>query len=178
VVRDLKALAAKLRHAGFSIKTPRSHEMNTIYDLPGERLRRRGELLRLRKYGGTWTLTHKARSSAGRHKSRQETESRIEDGGKLDGILRALGFAPTFRYEKFRTEWSDGAGQVVVDETPIGNLAEIEGGARWIDQTAKKLGVLRDSYITQTYAELFRDWKRHSGSGAKEMTFRGLGRKR
>jgi len=45
----------------------------------------------------------------------------------MDLILRALGYAPSFRYEKFRAEWTDGKGQVVVDETPIGDFCEIEG---------------------------------------------------
>ena len=48
---------------------------------------------------------------------------------QMDLILRALGYAPSFRYEKFRAEWTDGKGQVVVDETPIGNFCEIEGPA-------------------------------------------------
>ena len=56
---------------------------------------------------------------------------------RWNAILRALGFAPTFRYEKFRAEWSDGKGHVVVDETPIGNFGEIEGPSRWIDRTAQ-----------------------------------------
>ena len=50
-VPDLRALARKLRGAGFRIVTPRTHEMNTLYDLPGEVLRGRKELLRIRKYG-------------------------------------------------------------------------------------------------------------------------------
>ncbi len=33
--------------------------MNTLYDLPGEVLRGRKELLRLRKYGADWTLKEK-----------------------------------------------------------------------------------------------------------------------
>ena len=59
----------------------------------------------------------------------------------MDAILRGLGYSPSFRYEKFRAEWAGGKGQVVVDETPIGNFCEIEGPSRWIDATAKKLGV-------------------------------------
>ena len=112
--------------------------MNTLYDLPGLPLRKRGELLRLRKCGRV-VLTHKAKGTTGRHKSRVETETRIADGAKLDVNLRALGFGPTFRYEKFRAEWSDGKGHVVVDETPIGNFGEIEGASRWIDETARTL---------------------------------------
>ena len=59
----------------------------------------------------------------------------------MDAILRALGFSPSFIYEKFRSEWSDGEGQVVLDHTPIGDIAEIEGKSRWIDRTARALGV-------------------------------------
>src|ERR1700722_3634626 len=119
---DVRALQRRLRKSGFRLITPRTHEINTLYDLPDKSLRRRGELLRLRKYGSQWILTHKAKGKAGRHKTRGETETRVGDAGKMDAILRTLGFAPTFRYEKFRAEWSDGRGQVVVDETPIGDF--------------------------------------------------------
>ncbi|MGH9557047.1 MAG: class IV adenylate cyclase, partial [Terriglobales bacterium] len=105
-VADLKALERKLRAAGFRRITPRTHEMNTLYDLPGIPLRQRGELLRVRRYGKQWTFTHKAVARAGRHKSRSETETVVADGARLNGILRALGFQPTFRYEKFRSQWS------------------------------------------------------------------------
>ena len=131
-VENLRALARKLRAAGFRLKTPRTHEMNTLYDLPGGVLRRRKELLRLRKYGSSWTLTHKSGSKVGRHSSRRELETRVSDGKKMDAILHALGYSPSFRYEKFRAEWADGQGQVVVDHTPIGDFCEIEGRPRWI----------------------------------------------
>ncbi len=175
-MQDVRALARRLRHAGFHITTPRTHERNVLYDLPSQMLRRRGELLRLRRYGNAWTFTHKSRGTVGRHKSRVETETRIEDGAKLDTILRVLGLAPSFRYEKFRTEWTDGSGHVVVDETPIGDLAEIEGPPRWIDATARALLVAPADYITDSYAALFFAWKRRTGSPAKEMTFRAVGR--
>ena len=171
-ISDLLALTRALKQTGFRQIKPSTHEMNTLYDLPGQKLRKRGELLRLRQYGKEWILTHKAKGAAGLHKVREERETRVEDGKQMDEILRALGFAPTFRYEKYRAEWSDGKGHVVVDETPIGNFGEIEGGARWIDRTAKALGIVREDYITQTYAPMFFEWKRRTGSPAKDMTFR------
>jgi adenylate cyclase class 2 len=170
-VEKLRSLNRRLRQSGFRVVTPRTHEMNTLYDLPGQRLRKRGELLRLRKYGRKWTLTHKAKGNTGRHKIRTENETEVADGVRMDIILRALGFAPTFRYEKFRAEWSDGKGHVVVDQTPVGNFGEIEGPARWIDQTARQLRVPQGSYITETYAALFFRWKKLTGSTAQEMIF-------
>ena len=152
--------------------------MNSLYDLPGQALRRRGELLRLRKYGADWVLTHKARGRAGRHKSRVETETKVRDGEKMDAILRALGYAPVFRYEKFRAEWGEGEGKVVLDETPIGNFGEIEGSPPWIDRTARLLGISPRDYITQSYAELFFKWKRRVRSRATEMTFRAVGKRK
>src|SRR5579864_4764414 len=119
-VDKVQALTRKLRSAGFRLETRRTREMNTLYDLPGEVLRKRKELLRLRKYGSDWTLTHKSGAKRGRHSSRVELETGVMQGNKMDAILRSLGYAPSFRYEKFRAEWTDNKGQVVVDETPIG----------------------------------------------------------
>lgn len=173
-VADLRVLNRKLQAARFKLVTKRTHEMNTLYDLPGEILRKRKELLRIRKYGSEWTLTHKSGTKRGRHSSRIELETHVADGKKMDAILHALGYSPSFRYEKFRAEWSDGKGHVVVDETPIGNFCEIEGKPRWIDATAKKLAVQREDYITKNYATLFADWKRQSHSLAAEMIFRAI----
>jgi adenylate cyclase, class 2 len=182
IVDDRRALVRALRRAGFRLVARRAHEMNVIFDLPRRPLRRRGQLLRLRSYGGRWTLTHKGAALDRRHKTRAEAETEVADGQQTAAILRALGFVPTFRYEKFRTGWSDGKGHVVLDETPVGDFAEIEGPPRWIDRTARALGVGLTQYITQSYAAVFLDWKRHTGSAAEEMTFaavrKGGGRKR
>src|SRR5260370_6227663 len=117
-------LSRKLRAAGFRLVTPRTHEMNTLYDLPGELLRQRGELLRIRKYGKDWKLTHKSKGKVGRHKSRREIETSVEDGSKLTAIFAALGLQPQCSYEKFRAEWSNGPGQVDEDEATIGRCAK------------------------------------------------------
>lgn len=177
-IADLRALTRALKRAGFKQVTPSTHEMNSLYDLPGQKLRRQGQLLRLRKYGEQWVLTHKSKGKAERHKMRIELETRVEDGEQMDSILRALGYEPTFRYEKYRAEWSDGSGHVVLDQTPIGIFGEIEGRARWIDRTARGLGIRSADYVTQTYADLFFRWKRQTRSKASEMTFRAVGEPR
>ena len=177
VAPDLRGLRARLRTLGFKLVTPRTREMNVLYDLPGHPLRSRGDLLRLRNYGNKWKLTHKTKGTAARHKSREEIETDIENGRAMHRILLALGFLPTFRYEKFRSEWTDGKGHVVLDETPIGHLGEIEGPARWIDSTASALGIARPNYITSSYAELFEQWKQKTGSKADDMTFAALHRR-
>jgi len=175
-VADIDDLAGRLRRLGFEEITSRTREMNTLFDLPGRPLAKRGDLLRLRKYGEIWVLTHKSKAPKddGPHKTRVEIESRVESGEKIEAILRAIGFEPSFRYEKFRAEWKDGKGHVVIDETPIGNFAEIEGPPQWIDATARALEVDRKQYITETYAGLFAAWKRQSESNVQEMTFKAI----
>ncbi len=173
-IEDLKLLPRKLRAAGFRCVTTRTHELNTLYDLPGQVLRKRGDLLRLRKYGNTWVLTHKNKGRTGRHKARTEYETQVSDGPQMALIIESLGYRASFVYEKFRAEWTDGKGHVVVDETPIGNIGEIEGPSRWIDATAGELGITPSRYITQSYTEMFFAWKKTTKSAAKEMTFAAL----
>ncbi len=97
LVRDLKALEKKLRELGFRCETPRTHEINTLYDLPGQKLRRKGELLRLRDYGGNWKLTHKAKAKPGRYKSRGELETGVSDGKTMGAIIPRAGVCAVVR---------------------------------------------------------------------------------
>src|SRR5689334_13855627 len=85
-IDDIDALTIALQATGFRLITPRTHEMNTLYDQPGSKLRRRGALLRLRQYGSRWILTYKDRSGpqSGRHKSRREIETQVENGEALN----------------------------------------------------------------------------------------------
>src|SRR4051812_5817378 len=107
-ITDLAGLRRTLKASGFHEITPRTHEMNILYDRPLRTLRRSGEILRIRKFGDTWKLTHKSKGKDGRHKTRKETETKVEDGKRLGEVFSALGFRPAFRYEKFRSEWTDG----------------------------------------------------------------------
>jgi adenylate cyclase class 2 len=75
-------------------------------------------------------------------------------------ILSQLGYEPTFRYEKYRTEFKnrEGGGSIVFDETPIGFYLELEGPAEWIDKTAAKLGFSTADYELKSYGALYRDY--------------------
>ena len=161
----------------FEKRQPRPHEVNTLYDFPGLNLRKKGELLRIREFGDKWKVTHKTKGNAGKHKSRQETETSVGDGKRLAAIFGSLGLEPAFRYEKFRSEWTDGKGDVVLDHTPIGEFGEIEGEPDWIDHVAKLLGVSEDQYITGSYTELFQQFKRRTHCKAENMTFEECGSK-
>ena len=173
-VADAEALQARLSALGFAQITPRTLEYNRLFDTPARTLRTRNETLRIRRYGSKWTVTHKARPAPEDtlpHKHRLETETEIEDGEALVKVFASLGYQVSFVYEKWRTEYSDGHGHVVLDETPIGTYAELEGAAEWIDATAARLGVAQSEYITASYARLFVDWTAETKNSAVNLTF-------
>jgi adenylate cyclase class 2 len=178
-IEDVPGLTSRLQLAGFSLETPRSFESNVLYDTPDRRMRVRTEILRIRNYAGRCVLTHKRLPDVGpgedTHKHRIETETELSDGEALAKVLLSLGLVPAFRYEKWRTEWSSGPGHCVVDETPIGNYAELEGPASWIDETAARLGVDPSQYITLSYGRLFELWCQQHNSTAGDLTFAAVG---
>ena len=177
-VADTAALEAKLAAVGFHLITPRSFESNVLYDTPGRSLRLKRELLRIRNYAGRWLLTHKRVPDSGigedRHKHRVETETELSDGEALAQVFASIGFVPVFRYEKWRTEWSDDTGHCVVDETPIGAFAELEGPPEWIDRIASELGVSQQDQMTLSYGRLFEQWREQTGSSAEDLTFEAV----
>ncbi|MGA2849998.1 MAG: class IV adenylate cyclase [Terracidiphilus sp.] len=174
-VDDPPTLANRLQVAGFTLQTPRSFEANVLYDTPTRQMRARTEILRIRNYAGRTILTHKRLPDQGpgedAHKHRIETETEVSDGDNLALIFHSIGLDPAFRYEKWRTEWSDGEGHCVLDETPIGTFAELEGPPAWIDRIALLLGVPPAQYITLSYGRLFDLWREQHGSAAQDLTF-------
>lgn len=199
-IDDLSRLQSRLPQLGFQLDTPRTFEQNTLYDTCGRTLRASTQILRIRRYGDLWTVTHKrqpgnrSEEADTRYKIRIETETQVEDGPALAAIFDQLGYLPVFRYEKFRTEWSQTMQSIegplfqnakldpevsqlpkpthlVVDETPIGDFAELEGPPAWIDQTLVALGIDRSTCLTESYGRLFLEWKDRTGSAAENLTF-------
>jgi adenylate cyclase, class 2 len=174
-VADIGALALRLQAAGFRLRTARSFESNTLYDTADRQMRARTEILRIRSYAGRWWLTHKRLPAnipgEDRHKHRIETETEIADGDALAEVFRSLGLVAAFRYEKWRTEWEDGDGHCVIDETPIGDFAELEGSPGWIDRIAAQLGVSQSDYLTLSYGRLFDLWREQHQVPVEHLTF-------
>jgi adenylate cyclase class 2 len=174
-VRDLKALEAQLSQLGFRCKTPRTFERNILFDTPARELRATRQILRLRRYGDRWVLTHKQTtpndSPDARHKERIETETAVEDGEAVASIFRVLGYTSTFVYEKWRSEWADSEGHCVLDETPIGQYAELEGPREWIDRMLATLHVDQADVTLLSYGRLFEQWQKETGSQAQNMSF-------
>jgi adenylate cyclase, class 2 len=200
-IGDLVELRAKLRRLR-ARAAPRMFEVNVLYDTSAADLRLTGRLLRIRmealapskatgKGGGRiarrsstaarGVLTYKAPTTgmtrsieARRYKEREEIEVEFHPADGLEPILRALGFRPGFRYEKFRTEYRLAKLKGLcldVDETPIGDYLELEGSPAAIDRAAKLLGFNAQDYITATYWDLYVADCRGRGATPSDLVF-------
>jgi adenylate cyclase class 2 len=181
-VADPEALQSRLQYLGFHLITPRTYEHNTLYDTLTRDLRARREVLRIRQYGPLCTVTHKRQANqqpdTTRYKVRIETETIVAEREALAEIFLQIGYLPVFIYEKYRTEWSQSVGSssdavahLVIDETPIGTFAELEGPTDWIDRTLAELHVDPAICLTDSYGKLFLDWKQRTSSPAENLTF-------
>jgi adenylate cyclase class 2 len=177
-VSDLERFERQLAASGFRLDTPRTFESNTLFDTPDRALKARGEILRVREYGGRHIVTHKRHPDeeelGSMYKVRIETESEVVDGATFADIFTRLGYGPAFRYEKYRSEYSDPAtpgAHLVLDETPIGNFAELEGPTEWIDRAIVLLEIDPRDCITESYGKLFLAWKARTGSPAMNLTY-------
>ncbi|MBS1824418.1 MAG: class IV adenylate cyclase [Acidobacteria bacterium] len=172
-VPNLPAIQPLITQLGWRPLTPRTLEINILLDHPDSSLRSRGVILRLRQYGDRSVLTYKGPGQDGKHKVREELETPIGDLPTLQTIFLHLGYHPTFRYEKYRTEFTDGAGHLTLDETPIGTFLELEGAPEWIDAQAAQLGYAESDYITLSYGRLYTDYCRRENRPIGHMVFEG-----
>jgi adenylate cyclase class 2 len=118
VLRQLERVGATLKGNQF--------EENTLYR--GGSLDPGRSALRLRRVGETAVLTYKERiPTASAIKHQREFETEVSNPETLDGIFRALGFAPILVYEKRRMTWEFDEAEIVLDELPFGLFMEIEG---------------------------------------------------
>lgn len=164
----------RLREAGFRIHRRRVFERNAMFETEPPSLRPRGCVVRLREAGNRFTMTYKGPASVGKHKSREEIEFTVSDAAAAQEFLGRLGYQSKFIYEKYRTEFveQEPGGIVTLDETPIGIYAELEGTEKWIDSTARILGIADKDYITSSYGALYLQWCEREGLEPGHMRFK------
>jgi len=159
-ISDLAALRAALIAGGAIVTQSRHLERNTLFDDAGRSLTGRGILLRLRAALDT-RLTLKAPAPPGahssEHKARIEIEMTVSDYDAAFAILTTLGYAPSWRYEKYREAFRLDNVTVTLDHTPIGDFVEIEGPPDALRPAAERLGLDWTTRNLQTYRELFLD---------------------
>jgi adenylate cyclase class 2 len=166
------ALPARLEQQGARLVAPRVRELNLRFDTPDFALTRTFQVLRLRQDARA-RLTYKGASElAGGIRVRPEVEFEVGDFEEARRFLEALGYAVSFVYEKYRTTWRYADTEVTLDETPLGEFAEIEGGSpAAIEAAARGLGLDWEARINESYAFLFERVKTGLGLPFRDLTF-------
>jgi adenylate cyclase, class 2 len=155
---------------------PRRLQDDALFDMPEQVLRRKGCIVRVRTDGWsdgstTTTLTAKGPVEPGQMKMREEHETRVEDGSALLHVLEILGLRATFRYQKFREEFSAPDLVIAIDETPVGTFVELEGGEDAIVSVARALGRTPADFIRDSYYRLFHNRREEFGLSGSHMLF-------
>ena len=131
-VASPEAASSLLVRSGARRVEARHFEDNRLFDDAAGSLRARGVSLRLRRTPAAVRPSPTRAPGASRDglKAREERETNMEDADAMQAILLALGLSPVFRYQKYREVWALGEAEVVVDETPIGQLPRDRGRSR------------------------------------------------
>jgi adenylate cyclase, class 2 len=173
-VEERPALEARLRALG-AAEGAREDEVNLLLDDDALSLRACGQALRVRTVDGRGLLTFKGRASFdGGVKARLELESGVDAPEAVLALLDALGFRPRFRYEKRRTPWrfaEPARPLVVIDETPLGLFAEIEGETDAVRALASELGVPESAFLRSSYWGLWLAAREEDPDLPEDMVF-------
>jgi len=183
-----KELEEKILSIGGQLVAVRVHEVNLRFDTPEQTLALSGKLLRLRMDTRA-RLTYKGPGNTeGGARLREELEFTVSDFDTAKGLLEALGYQVQMMYEKYRTTYTLGAldagtlgalgagvlGQVeiVLDEMPYGDFAEIEGErGEAIQEIAEKLGLSWEARNLESYTVLFERVRDVLGLGFRDLSF-------
>lgn len=172
-VPNLAPVAQALQAHGAVLRHPRVLERNIRYEDAAGTLVPGGIVLRLRQDSQV-RLTYKspAEPSTGDGlQARFEAEVVVDDFATMDLILRRLGYRPLMIYEKYRTTYTLGQVEVVLDEMPYGCFVEIEGPPGAIESAVQLLGLAACHRFAESYARLFDNVRANLGLPFTDLTF-------
>ncbi len=169
---DLTAMRQRLLSMGATLATPRTYEDNLCFDTPDQRLQQHGYLLRLRR-GHRTLLTYKEPPAVPDvdFKVRHEYEIEVSDFALTRIMVEKLGFAPFFRYEKYRETFVYQEAEILLDEVPFGAFMEIEAGRETIGAIVATLGLDFAKRLRAGYGEIFHTIRTAYHLPFTDMTF-------
>jgi adenylate cyclase class 2 len=136
----------------------RHFEDNRLMDFPDKKLGTGRCMVRVRCALDRALLTFKGPPQESEiFKIREEIETGLDDGNQAIRILERLGLRVWFQYQKYRREYTVDSVTVAIDETPIGNYAELEGGESAIRDLSRRLNIEESKFIRKSYYALYLD---------------------
>ncbi|MEK6953411.1 MAG: class IV adenylate cyclase [Candidatus Micrarchaeota archaeon] len=167
-VKDPKKIREKLRAAG-ALHTKTAKQVDGIFDYPDGRMKKKGEVMRLRVLIPIWPdgeriaiVTRKGKKRGkGAVKVRTENEFETDD---LKGALEELkeqGLEKKLEYMKQTEFWTLGKIKVTLDHFPhfpeLGYFLELEASLKEIEKGMKLLSLSKKDAVKETYPEMM--WK-------------------
>ena len=165
------AARAAVIAAGATPLHGRRLQEDALLDTADGVLRDRECVLRIRMENGKSRITFKGPVQPSSMKLRDEFETVAGDGAILLRIFEELGYRVSFRYEKYREEFSREDAIVAIDETPVGVYVEVEGSEHGIAVMAEALGRTPADYIVDSYRGLFFTHRDALGLAGDDMVF-------
>jgi adenylate cyclase class 2 len=171
-LKDLGRYEAKIVELGGELTKPRVHEVNLRFDTPERALSSSAQVLRLRKDTRN-RVTYKGPGSLeGGVRSRREIEFSVDDFDKGRLFFESLGYEVMMTYEKYRTTYTIGEAEIVLDEMPYGKFIEIEASdPKTIHSMADQLALDWEARIFESYTVLFEIVKMTHSLEFTDLTF-------
>jgi len=171
-VRNLPAIAARLKAAGASCIAERQIETNLRFDDAQSRLQAEHKALRLRRYDDIRLTFKSGKSRQNGVATRQEIEITVSNFDEARALLEGLGFQVVFIYEKYRAMYELDAVSITLDELPFGSFVEIEAESPTeISRLARVLGLNPAAASAESYQGLFHHLQTTRGLTARDLTF-------
>lgn len=172
---DLPRVRSALEDAGAALKKPRVYERSLRYENASGTLSDSGIVLRLRQTSadnqrGLLTYKEGARIENG-ISQRFEAEAAVDDFEMMSMILHKLGYEVALIYEKYRTTYTLGAAEIMLDEMPFGSFSEIEADADVIESLVMRLGLENQPRMAASYTEIFANVKARLNLDFRDLTF-------
>ena len=172
---DLSRVRSALAEASAAMTKPRVYERSLRYENAAKTLSESGIVLRLRQTSadnrrGLLTYKEGARIKNG-ISQRFEAEVAVDDFEMMDMILHKLGYEVALIYEKYRTTYTLGAAEIMLDEMPFGSFSEIEADADVIESLVMRLGLENQPRMAASYTEIFANVKERLNLDFRDLTF-------
>lgn len=129
------------------------------FDFEDGRIKKKGDLLRLRAFGKKVQLTYKIHRSSYNFKIAEEIETETKDFIIMEKILKQLGLKCVRDFEKYRTSYHLPGVAIELDEYPIiPPFIEIEGSQKTIRRTLKQLKINFKNTTTMSAGQVLRSY--------------------